>query len=113
MERNAVRKLLTGPATAVRMSSRITFLKFRVSTGVGLAQPNGGKPRTIRIKGHQNCAERIDVDDRIQRNTPEHLGGRVAQAVGHPGVRRFVHANGEQQDDDFEEDIDWIQVRHS
>ena len=49
--RNAVRKLLTGPATAVRMSSRTGFLKFRVSTGVGLAHPNGGKPSTIRISG--------------------------------------------------------------
>ena len=50
-DRNAVRKLLTGPATAVRMSSFTGFLKLRVSTGVGLAHPKGGKPSTIRISG--------------------------------------------------------------
>src|SRR3974390_10992 len=34
---NAVMKLLIGPATAVRISSRMRFLKLRVSTGVGFA----------------------------------------------------------------------------
>ncbi len=47
----AVMKLLTGPATAVRMSSRTTRLKFRESTGVGLAQPNGGNPNSISSAG--------------------------------------------------------------
>src|SRR5579875_194591 len=50
-DKNAVKKLLTGPATAVRMSSLTWFLKLRLSTGVGLAQPKGGKPSTIRISG--------------------------------------------------------------
>ena len=76
-ETKAVMKLLTGPATAVRISSRTMCLKFRESTGVGFAQPNGGNPEQSACR-HQDGSERIDVDDGIERNPPQHLGRRVA-----------------------------------
>ena len=47
----ATRKLLIGPATEVRMSSRTGFLKFCGFTGVGLAQPSIGIRATDAIKG--------------------------------------------------------------
>src|SRR4029077_14379409 len=47
----AIRKLLTGPATAVKMSSVTGFLKFLGSTGVGLAQPITGKCVTSAMRG--------------------------------------------------------------
>ncbi len=43
--------LLTGPATVVRMSSRTKFLKLRVFTGVGLAQPITGMCVTNATRG--------------------------------------------------------------
>ena len=36
---SAMARLLAGPASVVRMSSRLTFLKLRRVTGQGLAQP--------------------------------------------------------------------------
>ena len=109
--RNAVRKLLTGPATAVRMSSVPEFLKLRVSTGVGLAQPKGGKAQDNKHQCRKDDGpEGIDVDDGIQRNPAQHLGRGIAQPVGHPGVRRLVHADGEQQHHDLKEDVDRIEV---
>ena len=47
----ATRKLLIGPTTAVKMSSRTGCLKFRGSTGVGLAQPSIGMCASSAIKG--------------------------------------------------------------
>src|ERR1700740_2521370 len=47
----AIRKLLTGPATAVRISLVTAFLKFLGSTGVGFAQPITGKPVNSAISG--------------------------------------------------------------
>src|SRR5437660_11103344 len=47
----AIRKLLTGPATAVKISSVTGFLKFLGSTGVGLAQPITGKCVTRAMTG--------------------------------------------------------------
>ncbi len=47
----ATTKLLTGPATEVRMSSSMGLRKFRGSTGVGFAQPSNGMPLMAATRG--------------------------------------------------------------
>src|SRR5437879_13571800 len=46
-------KLLIGPTTEVRMTSRTGLLKFRGSTGVGLAHPSTGSRSEERREGKQ------------------------------------------------------------
>ena len=101
--RNAVRKLLTGPATAVRMSSRTGFLKIAVVDRRGFRPSEGRKADQDQHRRHKDGAEQVDVNQRIEGNASQHFGGRVTQAIGHPGVRRFVDADGEQQNHDLEE----------
>jgi len=47
------------------MSSSTGFLKFRGSTGVGLAHPSTGKCVSIAIAGNQQGSEQIDMPDRV------------------------------------------------
>src|ERR1035438_2919088 len=49
--RVATMKLLTGPATEVRMSSSMGLRKLRGSTGVGLAHPSKGIPEMAATRG--------------------------------------------------------------
>ena len=95
----ATTKLLIGPTTEVRMSSSTGFLKFRGSTGVGLAHPITGRCSEHRDRGQQQRPEQINVLDGIERNPPQHARGRIAAQVGHPGVRRFVDADRKHESD--------------
>ncbi len=92
-DRNAVRKLLTGPAIEVRMSSLTGFLKFRESTGVGLAHPKGGYPSTIRISGMMIVPKGSMCTMGFSETRPSIFAVGIAQAVSHPGMCRLMYAN--------------------
>ena len=66
------------------------------------------------VKKHGNCGQqkrsnRINMFDGIERNPPQHACGRIATQVGHPGVRRFVDADREQERDQLEHYVDVLQ----
>jgi hypothetical protein len=49
------------------------------------------------------------VHNRVERDAAEQPRGRVAQAVGRPGVRQFVERQGKQQDrkrDEYLREVD-------
>ena len=102
----ATTKLLIGPTTDVRMSSSTGFLKFRGSTGVGLAQPITGSVREHRNRWQQQRPEQVNVLDGIERNPPQHARSWVAAQIGHPGVRRFVDADREHERDQLKNYVD-------
>ena len=52
-----------------------------------------GKVRDHRDERHHNRSDRIDVHNRIQRDSAQHARGGIATAVCCPGVRRFVDAD--------------------
>ena len=109
----ATTKLLIGPTTEVKMSSSTGFLKFRGSTGVGLAQPITGRWVNHRNQRQQYGSDRIDVLDGIQRNSAQHSRGRIATAVRHPGVRRLVDADRKQKNDQLKQDVNMLQVHQA
>ncbi len=76
----ATMKLLTGPATEVRMSSIIGWRKFRGSTGVGLAQPSKWDAADSRDQRQDDRAKQIDVANRIQRDPSQHARRGIAAA---------------------------------
>src|SRR5580692_5764396 len=47
--------------------------------------------------------------DGIERNSTQHSRGRVSTTVRHPGVRRFVHADREQENDQLKQDVNMLQ----
>jgi hypothetical protein len=47
--------------------------------------------------------------DGIQRNPAQHACSRVATAVRHPGVRRLVDADREQENDQLKQDVNMLQ----
>ena len=59
----------------------------------------------------EDRADRVEMFDGIEGDATEHTGGGVAEARGGPGVGAFVHAEGEDQNHDLEEDDDDVQ-RH-
>lgn len=48
----------------------------------------------------RDCAEGIDVFQRVERHTPELPGGIVSKALGNVPVRRLVQRDGEQRGND-------------
>ena len=101
----ATTKLLIGPTTEVRMSSSTGFLKFRGSTGVGLAHPRTGRWASMATAGRMQRPEQVNVLDGIERNPPQHACGRIAAQVGHPGVCRFVDADRKHESDQLKHDV--------
>ena len=53
-----------GPASVVRLSSRMIFLKLRVMTGVGRAQP-------MRHEGKMEADERAEDDESGKQKGPD------------------------------------------
>ena len=98
-------KLLMGPTTEVRISSRVGFRKFLGFTGVGFAHPSTGKCDTSAISGKNYRAKQVNMLDRVQGNPAQHAGSRVTATVRHPGVRRLVNADREQENDQLEQNV--------
>ena len=48
----------------------------------------------------QHRADRIDVHERVERDAAEQPRRRIAQAIGGPRVRRLVHRQRKQQNDE-------------
>ncbi len=94
--------LLTGPASVVRISSRTKFLKLRVFTGVGLAQPISGMRVTIATRGSMIVPTGSICLMRVERNAAQHACRLVAQPRSHPSMCRLVQAEREQQHHKFE-----------
>ena len=74
-------------------------------TGTGFAQPISGTPLDQRDQRKQHRADRIGVDERVERDAAEQPRRRIAEAIGRPRVRHFVHGQREQQDDERDEDL--------
>ena len=109
-----------GPASVVRLSSRMIFLKLRVMTGVGLAQPirnplNRLKPQKRAENDErrkQQRADRVDVIHGIERDPALQARRLVAQPRGHPRMRALMHAQGKKQQNelkDCNEKAVWLQ----
>jgi hypothetical protein len=47
--------------------------------------------------------------DGIQRDSAQHARSRVATTVRHPGVRRLVDADREQENDQLKQDVNMLQ----
>src|SRR5579864_4132805 len=75
----------------------------------GLGPTDDGEVREISEYGKNNRSHGIDVLDGIERDTPEHVGSGIAVAQRHPGVRRLVHADGKQEHNDLDEDVDVLE----
>ncbi len=66
---------------------------------MGFAQPITGTLVNKAITRQEHGPDRINVLDWIQRDPAQHSCSRVATAVRHPGVRRLVDADREQEND--------------
>ena len=62
-----------------------------------------------RDQRQQDGSHRINVLDGIQRNPAQHARSGIAAAVRHPGVRRFVDADREQENDQLKQDVNMLQ----
>ena len=90
-----MRKFDAGPASATRTSPLRRSWRFAGLTGVGFAQPKRTRLNRTETRGQQP-AQRIEVDDRVERQAAEQLRRRVALQVGDrargrtrgPGTRR-------------------------
>ena len=51
-------------------------------------------------------AERIDVLERVKRDSAEHQGGWIAETIGGPGVSALMDTEGEDENYDLKEDED-------
>ena len=101
----AMRMLLTGPASgddrevAPRMPQVAHVHRHRLRP----AEQRHARAQH-RDQRKQDRADPVDVRERIQRQPAEHARGRVAQLVGRPRMRRLVHRQGQDQDDERRED---------
>ena len=84
-----------------------------MTTGTGLAQPMIGRFADQRQQRKQHRADRIGVNDRVERHTPEQPRRRVAQAVGRPCMRQFVERQGKQQDRKRDENLREVDIQQS
>ncbi len=50
---------------------------------------------TEKAEKDEHQADRIEVDDGVERQPPHMRGGVVSAAMRHPGVRHFVQGNGQ------------------
>ena len=78
---------------------KITVIDWR---GFGISER--GKTQKDEHCGQKDCAEQVDVNQRIQGDTAQHLGRWIAKAISHPGMGRFVDADGKQQDHNLKKD---------
>ena len=67
-------------------------------TGTGFAQPSSGSPLNDREQRQQDRADRVDMDDRVERHAAEQARGRIAEAIGRPGVRGLVDRQRDDHD---------------
>ena len=70
-----------------------------------------GSAADDREQRKQDRADRIGVHDRVERHAPEQPRRRIAQPIGRPRVRHFVHRQGKQQDDERDEDLREVDVQ--
>ena len=75
----AIRQFEAGPASATITSPLRRSRRFAGLTGVGFAQPKMNPLRAREITS-SSAAERVEMDDRVERQPAEQLGGPVAQA---------------------------------
>ena len=59
----------------------------------------------------QHRADRIGVHDRVERHAAEQPRRRIAQPIGRPRMRHFVHRQREQQHDERDEDLREVDVQ--
>ena len=99
--RHASSRFETGPASVIMFSSRRIFVKLRVITGVGLAQPiriplKSVKPMSgpkMMSGGNDEGANRIDVVDGIQSHPALQPRRLIAQPRSHPCMGALVHSS--------------------
>jgi hypothetical protein len=96
-------RLLAGPASVVKMSSRLTLAEVAQRHRAGLGPAQQRKSVDQRQSGHYECAQWIDVLERIQSHAAQHVSSRIAQPVGGVGVGGFVHTERKDEHDDLEE----------
>ena len=73
--------------------------RFDGLTGVGFAQPNPNARRGEHDDRQQEPADRVEMDDRVERQPAEQLGRPVAEPVGRQGVGELVDREGDEQED--------------
>ena len=64
----------------------------------GLRPAEQRQPADRRNQRQQDRADRIDVDERVERHATEQARGRIAQAIGRPGVRSLVDRQRDDHD---------------
>ena len=95
---SAIRKFDAGPARATRTSPLRRSLQVGGVHGRGLGPADDEPGQGDRDDRHQ-AAHRVEVDDRVERQPPEQLGGRVALHVGDRRVGELVDRERDEQED--------------
>ena len=83
----------------------------RTFTGTGFAQPISGTPLISATSGNSDRADRIGVHERVERDAAEQPRRRIAEPIGRPRVRRLVHRQRKQQNDERDEDLREVDVQ--
>jgi hypothetical protein len=87
-------------------------LEVASGDGSGLRPADEEAAVDQRDEREEDGADGVEVLDWVEGDTAKHHRGGVAEAHGGPGVRALVHAEGEDQNNYFEEDNDNVQ-RHT
>ena len=86
-------KFASGPASATKIPASRGLRNALVATGTGFAQPNSSAADGQKDARHEHGAHGIDVPERVETQTPEHLSSSVAEVARHPPVCDFMQRN--------------------
>ena len=91
----------------------VAAIVFEVAAGDGggLGPTDEEVAVNQRYEGNEDGADEVEVFDRVESDAAEHAGGGIAEAPGGPGVGALMHAEGKDEDYNFEDDDDDVQ-RH-
>ena len=111
--RSARIRLLTGPAARRSRSRAAARADSRTFTGTGFAQPISGSPEYIAISGNSTVPIQSMCASGLSVSRPEQPGGRIAEPIGRPRVRRLVKRQRQDEHDESQQDFERRQRTHA
>ena len=82
---------------------RLASFRARQRSATAMNIPFAQAPAWTRMTS-QGRAPEVEVRDGVQRLAAHHAGGRIAEAVGHPGLRAVVQGDGQKHDHQLKDD---------